>query len=165
VIDDFRDEKIYLVMEYLVKGCVMGKAFWRAESLKNLDNKTLGTDKILDNTILTGDTPRDQPLTEARARKYMRDFLLGLDYRIFMRSIVSLSIVVHNFANVCHRDIKPENLLIDSDDRLKIADFGIAEMLEGADDEFKTDAGTRCFLAPEAMSKHLPSTDVLIPTI
>lgn len=33
-----------------------------------------------------------------------------------------------------HRDIKPDNLLIDQDDNLKIADFGISKIVEDEND-------------------------------
>jgi len=62
---------------------------------------------------------------------------------------------VHNYAQVIHRDIKPENLLINEEDQVKIADFGIAEILQDEVDEFKTKVGTAAFMAPETLkSKH-----------
>ena len=64
----------------------------------------------------------------------------------------AIFIVVHNFANVIHRDIKPDNILIDENDNVKIADFGISELLETKNNEHKhiTNAsGTKVFLAPE----------------
>ena len=60
---------------------------------------------------------KKQTLSNEKIRKYYRQLVLGLDY-------------IHNFANVVHRDIKPENLLIDKNDNLKIADFGISTIFE-----------------------------------
>ena len=48
-----------------------------------------------------------------------------------------------------HRDIKPENLLIDENDRLKIADFGVSFIMENGSDEIATTAGSNYYFAPE----------------
>jgi serine/threonine protein kinase len=55
---------------------------------------------------------------------------------------------------IVHRDIKPENILIDKKGRVKIADFGIAKLLDNPDDQFTlTQAGhkmgTPHYMAPE----------------
>jgi eukaryotic-like serine/threonine-protein kinase len=53
-------------------------------------------------------------------------------------------------AGLVHRDIKPQNLLVRSDGVVKIADFGIARMLEGTQlTEAGTVLGTAAYLAPE----------------
>lgn len=52
-----------------------------------------------------------------------------------------------------HRDIKPENLLVDENDVLKIADFGLSEMIDGEDKQ-KNNQGTKFFLAPEVWVGH-----------
>jgi tRNA A-37 threonylcarbamoyl transferase component Bud32 len=53
---------------------------------------------------------------------------------------------------IVHRDIKPENLLLDKEGRVKIADFGIAKMLDveiSDADGAETQAGTPQYMAPE----------------
>ncbi len=55
-------------------------------------------------------------LPEHIALKYFRDIISGLNY-------------LHNNAQIVHRDIKPVNLLIDANDQLKIADFGVSELM------------------------------------
>lgn len=50
--------------------------------------------------------------------------------------------------NVVHRDIKPENLLVNKDNELKIADFGVSQILE-KDEEISSKVGTQAYLAPE----------------
>ena len=48
-----------------------------------------------------------------------------------------------------HRDIKPENLLIDENDRLKIADFGVSFLMENGSDMITTTAGSNYYFSPE----------------
>lgn len=58
--------------------------------------------------------------------------------------------VHHN--HVLHRDIKPSNLLMGDDGRLRIADFGVCNEFQGAEDAWLDNTvGTPAFLAPEAL--------------
>ena len=63
--------------------------------------------------------------------------------------------LVHRHANVIHRDLKPDNLLIDENDVLKIADFGVSSIMDNGDDKLSTNAGTKAFLAPETWDGNL----------
>lgn len=53
--------------------------------------------------------------------------------------------------SVVHRDIKPANLLIDDNDRVKIADFGVAKSLESSIELTQSDGilGTPLYMSPE----------------
>lgn len=63
---------------------------------------------------------------------------------------------------VVHRDLKPENLLLDSDKHVKIADFGLSNMM--LDGSFlKTSCGSPNYAAPEVITGKLyagPEVDV-----
>ena len=49
---------------------------------------------------------------------------------------------------ICHRDLKPENLLLDGRRNLKIADFGLSNVM--VDGEFlRTSCGSPNYAAPE----------------
>ena len=57
---------------------------------------------------------------------------------------------------VVHRDIKPENILIDTRGRVKIADFGLAKLLNVTENDFTLTGthqivGTPRYMAPEQM--------------
>ena len=54
---------------------------------------------------------------------------------------------------ILHRDVKPANVLITSDGRPKLADFGIAKMAEGVDHTMTgLIIGTPAYLAPERLA-------------
>ncbi len=66
-------------------------------------------------------------------------------------------------AGVLHRDIKPENILFESNDaasKIKVADFGIAKLLNGTREESMTFtgvvAGTPFYMAPEQNHRNDP---------
>eukprot|EP00892_Ulva_mutabilis_P010833 jgi/Ulvmu1/8121/UM040_0016.1 len=60
--------------------------------------------------------------------------------------------------NIVHRDIKPENLLLDSNNVIKLADFGLSVCVD--EERAVTRAGTLDYMAPEVLVcplKRLPS--------
>ncbi|KAI8870682.1 Pkinase-domain-containing protein [Ramicandelaber brevisporus] len=87
-------------------------------------------------------------LPEPEARKYFQQIVSAVDY-CHQRKIV-------------HRDLKPENLLLDSAMNVKIADFGLANLI--SDGEFlRTSCGSPNYAAPEVVSGRLyagPEVDV-----
>jgi len=79
---------------------------------------------------------RDGGLSPARVLAVARDCCAGLAYA--------------HAAGLVHRDLKPQNLLLDSDCRVKIADFGIARTLDGTSLTLTGSVlGTAGYLAPE----------------
>lgn len=51
--------------------------------------------------------------------------------------------------NIVHRDIKPENIHLDTDDKLRILDFGVAHCPGLTHDDGTGNPGTPSFMAPE----------------
>lgn len=87
-------------------------------------------------------------LQEDEARKFFQQIISGVEY--CHRNMV------------VHRDLKPENLLLDSKGNVKIADFGLSNVMR--DGHFlKTSCGSPNYAAPEVVSGKLyagPEIDV-----
>uniref|UniRef100_A0A7S3JSI0 non-specific serine/threonine protein kinase n=1 Tax=Aureoumbra lagunensis TaxID=44058 RepID=A0A7S3JSI0_9STRA len=81
--------------------------------------------------------------------------------RHFFHQIIS-GVEYCHFHDIVHRDLKPENLLLDKDNNIKIADFGLSNVMR--DGEFlRTSCGSPNYAAPEVISGHLyagPEVDV-----
>ena len=87
-------------------------------------------------------------LGESRSRKLFQQIICAVEY-------------CHRH-KIVHRDLKPENLLLDSNMNVKIADFGLSNIM--TDGNFlKTSCGSPNYAAPEVISGKLyagPEVDV-----
>jgi serine/threonine protein kinase len=76
--------------------------------------------------------------------------------KVVFSQILSGMVYCHEHG-VCHRDLKPENVLLMSDGRAKLSDFGLGAMREccaqGKYDLMNTVCGTPNYAAPEVISK------------
>ncbi|KAJ2855294.1 Protein kinase, partial [Coemansia erecta] len=75
------------------------------------------------------------------------------DGRRFFQQIVSAVEYCHR-RNIVHRDLKPENVLLDPYDNVKVADFGLSNIMK--DGEFlQTSCGSPNYAAPEVINGKL----------
>eukprot|EP01134_Creolimax_fragrantissima_P001733 CFRG1733T1 len=87
-------------------------------------------------------------LSEDAARSFFQQIISGVEY-------------CHRH-KVVHRDLKPENLLLDTNNNVKIADFGLSNIMTDGD-FLKTSCGSPNYAAPEVISGKLysgPEVDV-----
>lgn len=87
-------------------------------------------------------------LEVGESRKFFQQIISGVDY-------------CHRHM-VVHRDLKPENLLLDQRGNVKIADFGLSNMMKDGD-FLDTSCGSPNYAAPEVISGKLyagPEVDV-----
>eukprot|EP00300_Choanocystis_sp_HF-7_P009458 c16447_g1_i3.p1 GENE.c16447_g1_i3~~c16447_g1_i3.p1 ORF type:complete len:457 (+),score=82.54 c16447_g1_i3:257-1627(+) len=81
--------------------------------------------------------------------------------RLFFQQIISAVDYCHRHM-VVHRDLKPENLLLDEHDNVKVADFGLSNIMKDGD-FLSTSCGSPNYAAPEVISGKLyagPEVDV-----
>ena len=87
-------------------------------------------------------------MAEGKARRFFQQIVCAVEY-------------CHRH-KIVHRDLKPENLLLDNDLNVKIADFGLSNIM--TDGNFlKTSCGSPNYAAPEVISGKLyagPEVDV-----
>ncbi|KAH3899445.1 probable Carbon catabolite-derepressing protein kinase [Saccharomycodes ludwigii] len=90
-----------------------------------------------------------------------RDKMSEQEARRFFQQIISAVEYCHRH-KIVHRDLKPENLLLDDNLNVKIADFGLSNIM--TDGNFlKTSCGSPNYAAPEVISGKLyagPEVDV-----
>ncbi|MCP9261155.1 5'-AMP-activated protein kinase catalytic subunit alpha-2 [Dirofilaria immitis] len=87
-------------------------------------------------------------LKTPEARRFFQQIISGVDY-------------CHRHM-VVHRDLKPENLLLDDKNNVKIADFGLSNIMTDGD-FLRTSCGSPNYAAPEVISGKLyagPEVDV-----
>jgi len=111
------------------------------------------TDIFLVNEYVSGGELFDYIVSKGRlsadeARNFFHQIISGVEYC--------------HFQKIVHRDLKPENLLLDSNLNLKIADFGLSNIMRDGD-FLRTSCGSPNYAAPEVISGHLyagPEVDV-----
>mmetsp|Transcript_21099 Transcript_21099/g.26075 ORF Transcript_21099/g.26075 Transcript_21099/m.26075 type:complete len:712 (+) Transcript_21099:271-2406(+) len=111
------------------------------------------TDIFLVNEYVSGGELFDYIVSKGRlsadeARNFFHQIISGVEYC--------------HFQKIVHRDLKPENLLLDSNLNIKIADFGLSNLMRDGD-FLRTSCGSPNYAAPEVISGHLyagPEVDV-----
>ncbi|KAH9547401.1 hypothetical protein CY35_11G032700 [Sphagnum magellanicum] len=94
-----------------------------------------------------------------------KDNLLDWDRRVCIIIGVAQGLAHLHKCNpiILHLDIKPQNILLDQDYTPKLADFGLAKILDGKDEDViqlasKSTPGTLGYMAPEILEKKQAST-------
>ncbi len=87
---------------------------------------------------------------------------LGIDNKLDLFLRVCESVEYAHNRLVLHRDLKPANILVTEDGQPKIVDFGIAKLLDDANDGdeslMRTQAGTPQYAAPEQFENESATT-------
>jgi serine/threonine protein kinase len=87
-------------------------------------------------------------------RQILRKGRVGCDEVLRLLSQVCTALEYAHHQGIVHRDIKPENILVDTEGRVKIADFGLAKIMPrngstAAGTQTRVVMGTPQYMAPE----------------
>ncbi|DBA04384.1 TPA: hypothetical protein N0F65_009980, partial [Lagenidium giganteum] len=122
VMDDPKMNKLFLVLEYMKHGDLLGHQRKKYEKLHGSAQANASATQLNDRDI----------------HCVTLQILLGLAY-------------LHE-QKIVHGDIKPQNLLVGDNDVVKIADFGISQTLYGSKQKLTDSTGTPAFMSPEMCS-------------
>ena len=129
IIDDPESQKLYLILE-LVKNGSLIKQVNPPPKVNRKRGKHSKEEAEAEES--------KKPLSEDTKRKYFRQIIQALEY-------------CHDVLKIIHRDIKPDNILINENDDIKLADFGVSLMLKQDGNDFvNTNKGSAMFFSPEA---------------
>jgi 5'-AMP-activated protein kinase, catalytic alpha subunit len=90
--------------------------------------------ELFDYIVSRGRLPPDE------ARHFFHQIISGIEYC--------------HYRKIVHRDLKPENLLLDADNNIKLADFGLSNVAHDGD-FLRTSCGSPNYAAPEVISGNL----------
>ncbi|CAG2243801.1 AMPK [Mytilus edulis] len=138
---------IFMVMEYVAGGELFDYIVKKGKVISTPTDifmvmEYVGGGELFDYIVKHG------KLKEPEARRFFQQIISGVEY-------------CHRHM-IVHRDLKPENLLLDDKLNVKIADFGLSNMMQ--DGEFlRTSCGSPNYAAPEVISGKLyagPEVDI-----